>query len=87
MAAGHNALRESGSRSLARSQELPWHDWGVPISGSTGWVHYPRTALSNLVSARKARISPTTCEAGSAADHQGPGNAGDLVGQGGPNPA
>ena len=42
MAAGHNALREIGSRSLARSQELPWHEWGVPISGSTGWVHYSR---------------------------------------------
>ena len=51
MAAGHNALREIGSRSLARSQELPWHEWGVPISGSTGWAHYPAIALSNLVSA------------------------------------
>ena len=50
MAAGHNALREIGPRSLARSQELPWHEWGVPISGSTGWVHYPAIALSNLVS-------------------------------------
>ena len=36
MAAGHNALREIGSRSKARSQKLPWHKWGVPISGSTG---------------------------------------------------
>jgi hypothetical protein len=52
MAAGHNALREIGSRSKARSQRLPWHDWGVAIFGSTGWVHYPFIALSNFVSAR-----------------------------------
>jgi len=52
MAAGHNALREIGSR----SQKLLWHKWRVPISGSTGWVH-PRIALSNLIGARKARAS------------------------------
>jgi hypothetical protein len=39
VAAGHNALREIGSRSKARSQKLPWH-------------HYPFIALSNFVSAR-----------------------------------
>jgi len=52
MAAGHNALREIRSRSKTRSQKLPWHEWGVPISGSTGWVHYLFIALSNFVSAR-----------------------------------
>jgi hypothetical protein len=26
-----------------------WLEWGVLISGSTGWVHYSSLALSNLV--------------------------------------
>ena len=29
--------------------ELHWLQWGVPISGTTGWLHYPFTALSNVV--------------------------------------
>ena len=29
---------------------LQWLGWGVLISGSTGWVHYPSFALSNLMS-------------------------------------
>jgi hypothetical protein len=65
MAAGHNALREIGSRSKARSQKLPWHEWGVLISGSTGWVHYPFIALSNFVSARYARVPQAACGTGS----------------------
>jgi hypothetical protein len=65
MAAGHNALREIRSRSKARSQKLPWHEWGVLISGSTGWVHYPVNALSNLFGALWARIGQIACGTGS----------------------
>ena len=65
MAAGHDTLREIRPRSKARSQKLPWHEWGVPISGSTGWVHYPSIALSDLVSALWARIS-RACRGSSA---------------------
>jgi len=35
--------------------KLHWLKWGVPIFGSTGWVHYPFASLSNLVSASGAR--------------------------------
>ena len=55
MAAGHNALRRSGSGQKHAVKELHWLKWSVLIFGSTGWVHYSSVALSNLVSARFAR--------------------------------
>ena len=45
---------------------LQWLEWGVLISGSTGWVHYSSLALSNLVSARGApRVSQAARGSGS----------------------
>ena len=34
---------------------LQWLKWSVLIFGATGWVHYSSVALSNLVSASRAR--------------------------------
>ncbi len=55
MAAGHNALRRSGPGQKHAVSMLQWLLWGVPISGSTGWVHYLSVALSNLGCASLAR--------------------------------
>ena len=55
MAAGHNALRRSGSCQNRAVSLLQWLNWSVPIFGSTGWVHYSSGSLSNLVSASDAR--------------------------------
>jgi hypothetical protein len=37
--AGHNALRRSGPGHKHAVTLLHWLKWGVPIFGSTGWVH------------------------------------------------
>jgi uncharacterized protein (DUF1330 family) len=55
MAAGHNALRRSGLGQKHAVNLLHWLKWGVLIFGSTGSVHYPSVALSNLVSASCSR--------------------------------
>ncbi len=66
MAAGHNALRRSGPGQKHAVSKLHWLRWGVLISGSTGWVHYPSLALSNLVSASEGpRVFQAACCIGS----------------------
>ena len=55
MVAGHNALRRSGLGQKHAVNLLHWLKWGVLIFGSTGSVHYPSVALSNLVSASCSR--------------------------------
>ena len=54
MAAGHNALRGSGPAQKHAVWLLHGVKWVVLIFGTTGWVHYPSVALSNLVSASRA---------------------------------
>ena len=45
---------------------LQWLEWGVLIFGTTGWVHYPSLALSNLVSASsRPRVPHAACGRGS----------------------
>ncbi len=66
VATGHNALRRSGPGQKHAVAMLQWLWWGVLISGSTGWVHYPSLALSNLVSASGCpRLSQAACGIGS----------------------
>ena len=55
LAAGHNALRGSGSDQKHAVSSLHWLKWSVLIFGATGWVHYSSIALSNFVSAGRAR--------------------------------
>ena len=51
---------EGGFRVPVKSalSELHWLSWGVPFSGSTGYVLYPFACLSNLLSESGARASP-----------------------------
>ncbi len=55
LAAGHNALRGSGSDQKHAVYWLHWLKWSVLIFGATGWVHYSSIALSNFVSAGRVR--------------------------------
>ena len=55
LAAGHNALRRSGSDQKHAVSSLQWLKWSVLIFGSISWVHYSSIALSNFVSAGRVR--------------------------------
>jgi len=54
-AAGHNALRRSGSDQKHAVNKLQWLKWSVLIFRSISWVHYSSVSLSNFVSAGSVR--------------------------------
>ena len=89
MAAGHNALRGLGS---GHKHALKGRSGTIGLSRSVGrlaWVRYSFIALSNFVGGSSPPVRVAALYRGQprwlklfASRHHGPGDAGDLVGQG-----